>query len=299
METSNKLSYSKTHFFVEDGTQYKITSKVSLDDDCKNTMYDFSVTADIHYKGKNGRFYEYSCGCCHEEIQKHCPEIAKFIPLHLCNHYGAPMYPEANGFYHLQNSGKAATMNYLRITEDEYNALSLAEDKKYFKYLLFSLGIVTRWKEESDTLISELETLSGRKWENPYKPEEERFTLTLSEEERANMEKLIKEGFYTKENIEKRKEEARKNALIKERDKICARYNKDIAKIERTKKVMLYIFDLGVPTDNVMYYDCTNKVVFNWLDLIHYKKISKEDFQNFIEKVDYSQLPDGIKFEIK
>lgn len=299
METYNKLSYSKTHFFVEDGTQYKITAKVSLDDDCKNTMYDFSVTADIYYKGKNGRFYEHSCGCCHETIQKRCPELAKFIPLHLCNHYGAPMYPEANGFYHLQNSGKAATMDYLRITEDEYNALSLAEDKKYFKYLLFSLGIVARWKEEADTLILELETLSGRKWENPYKPEEERFTLTLSEEERANMEKLIKEGFYTKENIEKRKEEARKEALIKARAKICARYDGDIEKAERAKKVMLYIFDSGFSTENVIYYDHNNKVVFNWSDLSHYKKISKEDFQNFIEKVDYSQLPDGIKFEIK
>lgn len=299
METSNKLSYSKTHFFVEDGTQYKITSKVSLDDDCKNTMYDFSVTADIYYKGKNGRFYEHSCGCCHEEIQRRCPEIAKFIPLHVCNHYGAPMYPEANGFYHLQNSGKDATIDYLRITEDEYNALSLAEDQKYFKYLLFSLGIVARWKKEADTLISELETLSGRKWENPYKPEEERFTLTLSEEERANMEKLIKEGFYTKENIEKRKEEARKEALIKARAKICARYDGDIEKAERAKKVMLYIFDSGFSTENVIYYDHNNKVVFNWSDLSHYKKISKEDFQNFIEKVDYSQLPDGIKFEIK
>lgn len=30
METSNKLSYSKTHLFVEDGTQYKIIAKVSL-----------------------------------------------------------------------------------------------------------------------------------------------------------------------------------------------------------------------------------------------------------------------------
>lgn len=299
METSNKLSYSKTHFFVEDGTQYKIIAKVSLDDDCKNTMYDFSVTADIYYKGKNGRFYEHSCGRCHEAIQRRCPEIAKFIPLHLCNHYGAPMYPEANGFYHLQNSGKAVTMDYLRITEDEYNALSLAEDKKYFKYLLFSLGIVARWKEEADTLISELESLSGLKWENPYKPKEERFTLTLSDEERADIEKLIKDGFYTKENIEKRKEEALKAALIKKRADICARYDKDIAKAEREKKVMLYIFDSGVSTENVIYYNHSNTVTFNWSDLSYYKRISKEDFQNFLESVDYSKLPEGIKFEIK
>lgn len=175
METSNKLSYSKTHSYVENGTQYKITAKVSLNDDCKNGMYDFSVTADIYEKRKNGRFVWCSGGCCHEEIEKRFPELAKFIPLHLCNHYGAPICPAGNGHYHLQNSGKDTTINYLRITEDEYNALSLAEDQKYFKYLLFSLGIVDRWKKEADTLISKLETLCGCKWENPYKPEKERF----------------------------------------------------------------------------------------------------------------------------
>ena len=297
METSSKLTYSKTHFFVEDGTQYKITAKVSLDDDCKNTMYDFSVTADIYEKKRNGSFCWCAGGCCHEEIKKRVPELAKFIPLHLCNHYGAPMYPEANGLYHLQNSGKETTIDYLRITEDEYNALSLAEDQNYFKYLLFSLGIVDRWKEEADTLIQELETLSGRKWENPYKPEEERFSLMLSEEERANMEKLIKEGFYTKENIKTRKEEARKEALIKERAKICSRYDGTIKKAEREKKVMLYIFDSGVSAENVIYYDHTNKVVFNWKD--YGKKISQEEFIDFINNVDYTQLPKGIEFEIK
>lgn len=293
METSNKLSYSKTRLFVENGTQYKIIAKVSLNDDCKNGMYDFSITADIYEKKRNGSFYRCAGGCCHEEIEKRCPELAKFIPLHMCNHYGAPMYPEANGLYHLQNSSKETTVNYLRITEDEYNALSLAEDQKHFKYLLFSLGIVERWKKEADTLISELETLSGLKWENPYKPEEERFTLTLSEEERTNMEKLIKEGFYTKENIEKRKEEARKAALAD----ICARYDKDIAKAEREKKVMLYIFDSGISTENVIYYDHTNTARFNWKD--YDKKVSQEEFCDFINSVDYSKLPEGIKFEIK
>ena len=299
METSNKLSYSKTRLFVENGTQYKIIAKVSLNDDCKNGMYDFSITADIYEKKRNGSFNWYAGGCCHEEIEKRFPELAKFIPLHLCNHYGAPMYPEANGLYHLQNSSKETTVNYLRITEDEYNALYLAEDQKYFKYLLFSLGIVERWEKEADTLISELETLSGCKWENPYKPEEERFLLTLSEEERANMEKLIKEGLYTKENIEKRKEEARKEDLTKKRADICARYDKDISKAEREKKIMLYIFDSGISTENVIYYNHSNTVTFNWSDLSCYKRISKEDFQNFLKSVDYAKLPEGIKFEIK
>ena len=67
------------------------------------------------------------------------------------------------------------TMEYLRISEEEYVELSSAsDDKLYFKYQLFNLGIVYRWKRESDVLIEELEKLSGKKWVNPYKPEEER-----------------------------------------------------------------------------------------------------------------------------
>lgn len=88
-------------------------------------------------------------GCCHDEIAKHCPELAKFITLHCCNHYGAPMYPVENDMYHIKNSDKSVAIEYLRISDKEYSKLSEAvDDKMYFKYLLFNLGIVDRWKHE-------------------------------------------------------------------------------------------------------------------------------------------------------
>jgi hypothetical protein len=108
-----------------------------------------------------------------------------FVDLHLSNHYGAPMYPVENGFYHITNSSKETAINYLRITETEYNLLYQAEDKQYFKYLLYTLGIVERWKRESNEAIKKLEELTGQIWENPYKPENERFTLKLTDEERT------------------------------------------------------------------------------------------------------------------
>ena len=155
-------------------------------------------------------------GCCHDEIAKYVPELAKFIPLHCCNHYGAPMYPVENGMYHIKNSDKSVAIEYLRISDKEYPKLSEAvDDKMYFKYLLFNLGIVDRWKRESDELIAELENLCGKKWVNPYKPEEERFTLTLTDEERLLIEERIKAGYYSAENIEKRREEAHKAKMLK------------------------------------------------------------------------------------
>lgn len=93
METENKLVYSKENYYTENGYKYKIKTTISLDDDCHNNMCDWSITADIRWKNKYGIYKEYMGGCCHDEIARHCPELAKFIPLHGCNHYGAPLYP--------------------------------------------------------------------------------------------------------------------------------------------------------------------------------------------------------------
>ena len=158
METTNKLTYLSTKFFTENKEEYRITVTVSLDDDCHNNMCDWSVTADIRQKNQYGTYGEYMGGCCHDEVAKHFPELAKFISLHLCNHYGAPMYPVENGIYHVRRSGMSVAMEYLRISEQECVELYKAsEDKMYFKYLLFNLGIVDRWKRESDELLVELE----------------------------------------------------------------------------------------------------------------------------------------------
>lgn len=114
-----------------------------------------------------------------------------FVDLHLSNHYGAPMYPVGNGFYHIKNSSKETAIKYLRITEKEYNLLNQAEDEQYFKYLLYALGIVERWKRESNEALKKLEKLTGQIWENPYKPENERFTLKLTDEERTTITNKI------------------------------------------------------------------------------------------------------------
>lgn len=298
METTNKLTYLKTNYFTEDGNEYRIRTTVSLNDDCHNNICYWGITADIRWKSKHGIYEEYMGGCCHDEIIKHCPELAKFIPLHCCNHYGAPLYPVENGIYHVRRSGMHVAMKYLRISEQEYVELYKAsEDKVYFKYMLFDLGIVDRWKRESDELLVELENLCGKKWVNPYKPEEERFTLTLTDEERSLIEERIEAGYYSTENIEKRREEAHKAKMVEKRAKICERYDKEIRQAEVEKKIMLCVFDYGLSADNVIYYPHTNTLSFNWKG--YEKKITQEEFDDFANNVDRSQLPEGIKFELK
>lgn len=298
MKAANRLTYSKTNYFTENGEEHRIITTVSLDDDCHNNMCNWGITADIHWKNKYGIYEEYMGGCCHDEIIKHCPELAKFIPLHCCDHYGAPLYPVDNGIYHVRRSGMSVAMEYLRISKQECVELYKAsEDKVYFKYLLFNLGIVDRWKHESDELLAELENLCGKKWVNPYKPEEERFTLILTDEERLLVEDRIKAGYYSTENIEKRREEAHKTKMAAKRAEIYERYDKKIREAEAEKKIMLCVFDYGLSTDNVIYYPHSNTLSFNWVD--YEKKITQEEFDDFVNNVDRSQLPEGIKFELK
>lgn len=298
METTNKLTYLSTKFFTENKEEYRITVTVSLNDDCHNNMCDWSVTADIRWKNQRGQYKEYMGGCCHDEVVKHFPELAKFISLHLCNHYGAPMYPVDNGMYHIKNSDKSVAIEYLRISDKEYSKLSEAvDDEMYFKYLLFDLGIVDRWKRESDELLVELEDLCGKKWVNPYMPEKERFTLILTDEERSLVEERIKSGYYSAENIEKRKIEAHKADVAGKRFNICEYYNQKIRQAEVEKKIMLCVFDYGLPTNNVIYYPHSNTLSFNWKD--YGGKITQEEFDGFVNKVDRSQLPEDIRFELK
>ena len=298
METTNKLTYLSTKFFTENKEEYRITVTVSLNDDCHNNMCDWSVTADIRRKNQRGQYKEYMGGCCHNEVAKHFPELAKFISLHLCNHYGAPMYPVENGTYHIKNSDKSVAIEYLRISDKEYSKLSEAvDDEMYFKYLLFDLGIVDRWKRESDELLVELEDLCGKKWVNPYMPEKERFTLILTDEERSLVEERIKSGYYSAENIEKRKIEAHKADVAGKRFNICEYYNQKIREAETNKKIMLCVFDYGLPINNVIYYPHSNTLSFNWND--YGGKITQEEFDDFVNNVDRSQLPEDIRFELK
>lgn len=53
----------------------------------------------------------------------------------------------------------------------------------------------------------------------------------------------------------------------------------------------------GLSTDNAIYYPHLNTLSFNWNS--YGKKITQEEFDDFVNKVDRSQLPEGIKFELK
>lgn len=83
-------------YFEEGGRQYRIVATVRYDDECGNGHNTFSITAEIG-KGKAGGIE--ACGCCHDAVAKHFPELAPLIKWHLCSSDG-PLHYIANTVYH-------------------------------------------------------------------------------------------------------------------------------------------------------------------------------------------------------
>ena len=86
--------------YTERGKPYVIYCRVRYDDRCNNGHNTFSITGEIWTRPK-GRDCE-SCGCIHEEITKHFPELAPFIKWHLCSSDG-PLHYLANTVFHASN----------------------------------------------------------------------------------------------------------------------------------------------------------------------------------------------------
>lgn len=183
------------------------------------------------------------------------------------------------------------------VTDEELEFLAKCEDKDYFKYQLFALGIVERWQEESRKAIQALEELTGDVWVNPYKESEERHRLVLSDEEREEIEGKILSGYYTESAIQERQEAKRIAEIEKRKNEVIKTFEKRINKATKEKDVKLAILGAGLLSDNYIYYVEGNNVVFNYYS--YHDKVTEEEYNNMLKNIDYSLLPEGIKFEFK
>ena len=86
-------------------------------------------------------------------------------------------------------------------------------------------------------------------------------------------------------------------AYEKKRAEIINNCEKKQEKAENEKRVMLAVLDAGLSVSNVIYYDHSNELVFNWRD--HETKVTENDFNKFVSSVNRSLLPVGITFKMK
>lgn len=165
------------------------------------------------------------------------------------------------------------------------------------KLKMFALGIVERWQEESRKAIQTLEELTGDVWVNPYKESEERHRLVLSDEEREEIEGKILSRYYTESAIQERQEAKRIAEIEKRKNEVIKTFEKRINKATKEKDVKLAILGAGLLSDNYIYYVEGNNVVFNYYS--YHDKVTEEEYNNMLKNIDYSLLPEGIKFEFK
>lgn len=283
------LRYSETKCFMRDGQKYEIKVNISFDDDCNNKSFDFSVTGEIVRITKNGHRINDMCGCIHDEILRYFPKFASFVEMHCRNREGMPMYPFANGFYHLTKGNTKAVMEDWWITEEDGEKavrLFKAVDQEEFIYLLYKLGFTERAKVKAELAIQELENLTGKTWVNPYTPEEECLYKMPEGLFEKKIEQRLSEGYYTEEAIAQRAAEEKERKFNEARQKIIEEARTKTEKVRVKRDIMLFILDAGLPIDNVIYYDHVKRVVFNWQDASYRSHITWEDLDKLMAKSD-------------
>lgn len=273
------MKHFATKTYMRDGKKKQLDVVIRLDDECNNGHCDWSITGDVYRITPRGTKIHEMGGCIHDVILKHFPEFRCFVELHLSDAHGAPMYAVENSHYILKTKGLEAAANYMHLPTDVVSRLS--GDKELFKYQLFALGIVDMWQERSNKAIAYLESLTGKKWVNPYTKDNEQGVLVLSDDERKVMEERVQSGYYSAEAIAAREKKAADEKRKKERAEIIERYDKDVKKAQMSKAIYLLVFDIAGTIDNVIFYDFKNEVVFNWQDSEYHKTWTRREFYDF------------------
>jgi hypothetical protein len=233
-------------------------------------------------------------GACGDTIIKLFPEYEIFERLHICDFNGAPMYAVENGMYHAKRQGKDSLQNYLRLTELEAETLMQYLDEKLaFRFHLENMGIVARWKEEANEAIKKLEELTGKEFENVST--KSHYTPLTEEEHNEYKEKQL-QGYFNADKIQERIEQKMQDKKRKQIEKLKLAAKTEIDSINTELNIKLAILDAGFSIDNFIYYKHKNEGKFNWLD--SQDKLTKEDFDNLLTKIDKSKLPENINLHL-
>lgn len=91
---------------IVNGKQVSIDVKIRFDDRCNNGHQSFSITGTLYNavvttESPQDRYID-CCGCIHDDIKKHFPELKPFIKWHNTSTDG-PMHYIANTVYHAEN----------------------------------------------------------------------------------------------------------------------------------------------------------------------------------------------------
>lgn len=286
----NELKYKKTKKI---GENTFIDVEIGLRYIKENFYSYFYVIGDV-YELKRAR--KKITGCIHEEILKYFPEFKTFVQLHGNSSYGMPMHMISNIKFAIDNNEIDTICCYLGISDVMAKELICwGEEIDYIKYFLEENDIIYHLRSKANKAIKMLEELTGDEFDNPdvlgiydYMP--------LDNDTKEKIKKMHENGYFTMDNVIKRKNDKIKDLNIKRLESEKMKLEKEKREIDNEIKVLEYLFDEGISLNNHAYLRSVNVLAIN-LFKNRENAMSEEDYKRFLDSVDYSKLPTGIEFE--
>lgn len=288
----NELEYNETKKINKNTF---IDLKIGLIYIKENGYSYFSATGEL-YTINNGIKNVFESGRIHEEILKYFPEFKIFIDLHGYNSYGMPIYMLSNLKFYIDNNKIDAICRTLHISEKiAKEMICWGDEIDYIKYFLEENGIISSLMRMSEKAIKLLEELTGDEFENPdmlgiynYCP--------LCKEVKDRIKKLHEKGYFTIDNVIKRRNKKIKEIQIQRLKSKKDRLENEKKEIDNEIKVLEYLFDKGIKFDCHAYLRSVNILSINLLKNGE-GLMSENEYKEFIESVDYSKLPKNISFK--
>lgn len=255
----------------------------------------FYAVGDV-YELKRARKKIISSGCIHEEILKYFPEFKVFVQLHGNYSYGMPMYMLSNIKFAIDNNKIDAICRYLGISDVMAKELICwGEEIDYLKYFLEENDIIYHLRSKADKVIKMLEELTNEEFENPDVLEIYDY-MPLDNDTKEKIKKMNENGYFTMDNVIKRRDEKIKELNLKFLEKEKMKLEKEKREIDNEIKALEYLCDEGISLNNHAYLRSVNVLAIN-LYKNRENAMSEEDYKRFLDSVDYSKLPKGIEFE--
>lgn len=288
----NELKYKKTKKI---GKNTFIDVEIGLRYIKENGYSYFYAVGDV-YKLKRARKKIISSGCIHEEILKYFPEFKTFVQLHGNSSYGMSIHMFSNIKFAIDNNKIDVICSYLGISDVMAKELICwGEEIDYLKYFLEENDIIYHLRSKANKAIKLLEGLTNDEFENPdilgfydYMP--------LDNDTKEKIKKLHENGYFTMDNVIKRRDEKIKDLNLKFLEKEKMKLEKEKKEIDNEIKVLEYLCDECISLNNHAYLRSVNVLAIN-LYKNRENAMSEEDYRRFLDSVDYSKLPKGIEFE--
>jgi hypothetical protein len=302
---SNDLRHGIT--VISGNTRTKI--KIRLNDECKNGREDFAITADVAERD-GGLWRESMGGCCHDHILSIRPDLAPFVALHLSDKDGCPMHGVDNAFYWFAgfndigekyhggsgSFGKSVDecrrifAEYIRATPEQVSGIVAANPrtKEELQAVLEDAGFPEQWQREAQAAIAQLEEWTGKTFVS--KATKAGFQ-PLSDEVRAVIAERRASGYYDPEQVAACDEAARITRKEKRIAEVKKDHEKALSKLNNKTAVALLLAEHFDGDSNVIYYDHTGQLQFNWSSI---NKLHTLDEFNAFVAWSADKLPSGL-----